>query len=205
MTTRSSCTPRERRARPKGAQLTHGGLGRNARLTAETLLNNHPDDVMMGCLPLFHVFGLTCGLNATVTAGGTLTLLPRFDPGKALEIIERDAVTIFEGVPTMYAAMLHHPAADPSHAASLRLCVSGGAAMPVEVLRGFEAKFGCIILEGYGLSETSPVASFNHPDKARKPGSIGTPVEGVEMRLVGNDGATCPPVRSARSPSGATT
>jgi long-chain acyl-CoA synthetase len=177
---------------PKGAQLTHGGLARNARLTAETLLNNNPDDVMMGCLPLFHVFGLTCGLNATVTAGGTLTLLPRFDPGKALEIIERDAVTIFEGVPTMYAAMLHHPDADPSRAATLRVCVSGGAAMPVEILRGFEAKFGCVILEGYGLSETSPVASFNHPDKPRKPGSVGTPVEGVEMRLVGTDGATVP-------------
>jgi long-chain acyl-CoA synthetase len=177
---------------PKGAQLTHGGLARNARLTAETLLNNNPDDVMMGCLPLFHVFGLTCGLNATITAGGTLTLLPRFDPGKALEIIERDAVTIFEGVPTMYAAMLHHPDADPSRAATLRVCVSGGAAMPVEILRGFEAKFGCVILEGYGLSETSPVASFNHPDKPRKPGSVGTPVEGVEMRLVGTDGATVP-------------
>jgi long-chain acyl-CoA synthetase len=177
---------------PKGAQLTHGGLARNARLTAETLLNNNPDDVMMGCLPLFHVFGLTCGLNATVAAGGTLTLLPRFDPGKALEIIERDAVTIFEGVPTMYAAMLHLPDADPSQAATLRVCISGGAAMPVEVLRGFEAKFGCVILEGYGLSETSPVASFNHPDKPRKPGSVGTPVEGVEMRLVGTDGATVP-------------
>ncbi len=177
---------------PKGAQLTHGGLTRNASLTARTLLGNNPDDVMMGCLPLFHVFGLTCGLNATVTAGGTLTLLPRFEPGKALEIIERDRVTIFEGVPTMYAAMLHHPDADPSHAASLRVCVSGGAAMPVEILRGFEEKFGCIILEGYGLSETSPVASFNHPDKVRKPGSVGTPVEGVEMRLVGDGGATVP-------------
>ena len=177
---------------PKGAQLTHGGLGRNAQLTAETLLNNHPDDVMMGCLPLFHVFGLTCGLNATVAGGGTLTLLPRFDAGKALQIIERDKVTIFEGVPTMYSAMLHHPAADTARTASLRLCVSGGAAMPVEILRGFEEKFGCMILEGYGLSETSPVASFNHPDKVRKPGSIGTPVEGVEMRLVGNDGADVP-------------
>jgi len=177
---------------PKGAQLTHGGLTRNASLTARTLLGNSPDDVMMGCLPLFHVFGLTCGLNATIAAGGTLTLLPRFDPGKALEIIERDRVTIFEGVPTMYAAMLHHPDADPSHAASLRVCVSGGAAMPVEILRGFEEKFGCIILEGYGLSETSPVASFNHPDKVRKPGSVGTPVEGVEMRLVGDGGATVP-------------
>jgi long-chain acyl-CoA synthetase len=169
---------------PKGAQLTHGSLARNARLTAETLLQNHPNDVMMGCLPLFHVFGLTCGLNATVLAGGTLTLLPRFDAGRALDIIARDRVTIFEGVPTMYAGMLHHPAADSADTTSLRVCVSGGAAMPVEILRGFEAKFGCMILEGYGLSETSPVASFNHPHLPRKAGSIGTPVEGVEMRLV---------------------
>jgi len=174
---------------PKGAQLTHGGLTRNASLTAKTLLRNHQDDVMMGCLPLFHVFGLTCGLNATVWAAGTLTLLPRFDAGKALEVIGRDRVTIFEGVPTMYAGMLHHPAADSADTTSLRVCVSGGAAMPVEVLRGFEAKFGCIILEGYGLSETSPVASFNHPDQPRKPGSIGTPVEGVEMRLFGDGGS----------------
>jgi long-chain acyl-CoA synthetase len=177
---------------PKGAQLTHGGLARNARLTAETLLQNHPEDVMMGCLPLFHVFGLTCGLNATVLAGGTLTLLPRFDAGKALDIIRRDQVTIFEGVPTMYAGMLHHPAADSADTSSLRRCVSGGAAMPVEILRGFENKFGCMILEGYGLSETSPVASFNHPDKQRKPGSIGTPVEGVEMRLVSDAGDPVP-------------
>jgi len=173
---------------PKGAQLTHGGLTTNARLTAETLLHNSPDDVMMGCLPLFHVFGLTCGLNATVLAGGTLTLLPRFEAGKALDIIARDRVTIFEGVPTMYAGMLHHPAADSASTATLRLCVSGGAALPVEILRGFEQKFGCVILEGYGLSETSPVASFNHPDRPRKPGSIGTPIEGVEMRLVTDTG-----------------
>jgi long-chain acyl-CoA synthetase len=177
---------------PKGAELTHAGLVRNAELTARTLLKNNPDDVIMGCLPLFHVFGLTCGLNAAVAAAGTLTLLPRFDPVKALEIIKRDAVTIFEGVPTMYAAMLHHPEVDPAMAASLRVCVSGGASMPVEILRGFEERFGCIILEGYGLSETSPVASFNHPDKVRKPGSIGTPVEGVQMRLVDDAGQTVP-------------
>jgi long-chain acyl-CoA synthetase len=178
---------------PKGAELTHANLARNARLTAETLLYGSRDDVVMGCLPLFHVFGLTCGLNATVWGGGTLTLLPRFDPGKALGIIERDRVTIFEGVPTMYGAMLHHPAEPPPDTSSLRLCISGGAALPVEVLRNFEQKFGCVILEGYGLSETSPVASFNHPDKVRKPGSIGTPVEGVQMRVVADDGADVPP------------
>jgi long-chain acyl-CoA synthetase len=147
---------------------------------------------VMGCLPLFHVFGLTCGLNATVAAGGTLTLLPRFDPAKTLEIIQRDKVTIFEGVPTMYAAILHLPDVDPAMAATLRVCVSGGASMPVEIMRGFEEKFGCMILEGYGLSETSPVASFNHPDKVRKPGSIGTPVEGVQLRLVDDAGQTVP-------------
>ncbi len=178
--------------KPKGAELTHAGLTRNAELTARTLLENSPDDVVMGCLPLFHVFGLTCGLNATVAAAGTLTLLPRFDGAKALDIIQRDAVTIFEGVPTMYAAMLHYPEADPAKAATLRVCISGGASLPVEILRGFEEKFGCVILEGYGLSETSPVASFNLPGRVRKPGSIGVPVEGVQMRLVDEAGQTVP-------------
>ena len=177
---------------PKGAQLTHANLARNAALTAETLIGASPDDVVMGCLPLFHVFGLTCGLNATIAGGGTLTLLPRFDAGQALDIIARDRVTIFEGVPTMYAAMLHHPSGADADASSLRTCVSGGAAMPVEILHGFEKTFGCMILEGYGLSETSPVASFNHPNAERKPGSIGTPVAGVEMRVVGPDGAELP-------------
>ena len=174
--------------RPKGAELTHANLTRNAELTAATLLKAGPGDVTMGCLPLFHVFGLTCGLNATIFAGGSLTLLPRFDPGKALEIIGRDQVTIFQGVPTMYAAMLHHPARASAGTSSLRTCMSGGAAMPVEIMRGFEQIFGCMILEGYGLSETSPVASFNHPDRERKPGSIGTPIEGVEMRVVDLEG-----------------
>jgi long-chain acyl-CoA synthetase len=178
--------------KPKGAELTHANLTRNASLTAATLINAGPDDVIMGCLPLFHVFGLTCGLNATIAGGGTLSLLPRFDPAKALEIIGRDKVTVFEGVPTMYAAMLHHPAHASADTSSLRTCVSGGAAMPVAVMRGFEEAFGCIILEGYGLSETSPVASFNHPGQVRKPGSIGTPVEGVEMRVVDADGHPLP-------------
>jgi len=172
---------------PKGAQLTHGGLRRNAEITARSLIRAGSGDVIMGCLPLFHVFGLTCGLNAALISGACLTLLPRFDPGAALEMIGRDRVTVFEGVPTMYSALLHHPAKSQADVSSLRVCVSGGAAMPVEVLRGFEAAFGCMILEGYGLSETSPVASFNHPDAERKAGSIGTPIEGVEMRVVDAD------------------
>jgi long-chain acyl-CoA synthetase len=177
--------------RPKGAELTHDGLVSNAEISSRTLFTVSPDDVIMGCLPLFHVFGLTCGLNVSVASAATLTLLPRFDPAKALDILGRDRVTIFEGVPTMYAAMLHLPDADPAKAATLRVCASGGAALPVEILRGFEEKFGCVILEGYGLSETSPVASFNHPGR-RKPGSIGNPIEGVEMRLIDDDWNTVP-------------
>ena len=178
--------------KPKGAQLTHANMTSNADLVTRTLLQNGTDDVTMGCLPLFHVFGLTCGLNATVAAAGTLTLLPRFDGAKALEIIQRDGVTIFEGVPTMYAAMLHSPGGDPAQTTTLRTCISGGASLPLEILRGFEEKFGCVILEGYGLSETSPVASFNLPDRPRKPGSIGVPVEGVQMRLVDDLGQPSP-------------
>jgi long-chain acyl-CoA synthetase len=178
--------------KPKGAELTHANLRRNAAVTATTLLRLEPDDVVMGCLPLFHSFGQTCGLNAAVGSGASLTLLPRFDPGKALEVIQRDRVTVFEGVPTMYVALLNHPQRVDYDVGSLRLCVSGGAALPVEVLRGFEDAFGCIILEGYGLSETSPVASFNHPERERKPGSIGTPIQDVEMRLVDSLGEDAP-------------
>jgi long-chain acyl-CoA synthetase len=177
---------------PKGAELTHANLSTNARTTQETLLEGTPDDVIMGCLPLFHVFGLTCALNAGVLAGACLTLLPRFDGAKALSIIERDRVTVFEGVPTMFAAMLHQADRDRYDVSSLRLCISGGSAMPVEVMRGFEEAFGCIVLEGYGLSETSPVASFNHPHAERKPGTIGTAIRGVEMRLVDDAGGDVP-------------
>ena len=92
-------------------------------------------------------------------------------PAKALEIIQRDQVNVFQGVPTMYGAMLHHPERERvRRLARCELCASGGSAMPVELMRGFEEAFGCKILEGYGLSETSPVASFNHPDRERKPG-----------------------------------
>ncbi|MGZ8801197.1 MAG: long-chain-fatty-acid--CoA ligase [Mycobacterium sp.] len=171
--------------KPKGAELTHGGLNRNQEVTTRTLIEVGPDDVVMGCLPLFHVFGMTCGLNAAVAAGALLTLMPRFDPRKAIEVIERDRVTIFEGVPTMYSALLGvAPEVAPDATDSLRVCVSGGASLPVKVLTGFEKTFSATILEGYGLSETSPVACFNHPDRDRKPGSIGIPIEGVEMRIV---------------------
>jgi long-chain acyl-CoA synthetase len=179
--------------KPKGAMLTHGNLGRNAEVSVRTLVEIGSDDVVMGCLPLFHVFGLTCGLNGSILAGATLTLIPRFDPGKALEVIERDAVTVFEGVPTMYSALLSvADAAAPRATSSLRTCVSGGAALPIQVLTDFENAFGCTVLEGYGLSESSPAAAFNHPHRPRKAGSIGTPIEGVELRVVDLDGVEVP-------------
>ena len=172
---------------PKGAELTHHSMNTNAATSAETLVELTEHDVVMGCLPLFHVFGLTCGLNASILKGSCLTLIPRFDAEKALEVVGRDHVTVFEGVPTMYAGMLHAVSADKADMSSLRTCISGGSAMPVEVMKNFEKKFDCIVLEGYGLSETSPVASFNQPGKERKPGSIGTEVRGVQMKVVGDD------------------
>jgi long-chain acyl-CoA synthetase len=179
--------------KPKGAMLTHGNLSRNCDVSVRTLVETGPDDVVMGCLPLFHVFGLTCGLNGSVLAGAMLTLIPRFDPRKALEVIERDAVTVFEGVPTMYSALLSvADQASPEVTRSLRTCVSGGAALPVQVLADFEKAFGCTVLEGYGLSESSPAAAFNHPNRPRKAGSIGTPIQGVEMRVVDLDGVEVP-------------
>jgi long-chain acyl-CoA synthetase len=176
---------------PKGAELTHANLRTNVDAVLG-MWRFGPEDVVLGALPLFHAFGQTCGLNAAIAAGSCLTVLPRFDPGRVLEIIERDHVTVFEGVPTMYSALIHHPERERFDTSSLRLCISGGASLPLEVLRNFEAAFGCPILEGYGLSETSPVASFNHPDRTRKAGSIGTPIKGVEMAVLTEDGAEAP-------------
>ncbi len=167
--------------KPKGAELSHANLRGNVEAVVD-MLELGEQDVILGALPLFHSFGQTTGMNAAVAAGACLSLIPRFDPAAAIAMIDRDQVTVFEGVPTMFAAMLHTTARPTG--TSLRLCVSGGAAMPGEVMRGFEADFGCVVLEGYGLSETSPVSSFNQPGRPRKIGSIGTPISGVEMKLV---------------------
>jgi long-chain acyl-CoA synthetase len=172
---------------PKGAELSNANLSRNAE-ASRGLFGLGAEAVVLGALPLFHTFGQTCGMNATLGGGGTLTLIPRFDPAKALEIIQRDEVNVFQGVPTMYGAMLHLDNREDYDVSTLKVCASGGSAMPVELMRGFEEAFGCKVLEGYGLSESSPVASFNHPDRERKPGSIGTPIEGVEMKVVDDDG-----------------
>jgi long-chain acyl-CoA synthetase len=171
---------------PKGAELTHGNLISNTDVARTDIVRARPEDVIFGGLPLFHVFGQTVALNVAVASGACLTLLPRFDPAHALQIIAGHRVTVFEGVPTMYVALLHQPDHADHDVSTLRTCISGGAALPVEVLRGFEEAFCCTVLEGYGLSETSPVASFNHPGQERKPGSIGTPIRAVQMRVVDN-------------------
>ncbi len=173
--------------KPKGAELTHLNLARNAEVSSRTTCEIDQGDVVLGALPLFHSFGQTVGMNASLRVGACLTLVPKFDPGEALATMQRDRVSHFYGVPTMFGALLHHPERESFDISSLRTCITGGASMPVEVLRGFEDAFGAVVLEGYGLSETSPVACSNHPGKERKPGSIGTPIDGVEMQVVDED------------------
>ncbi|WEO99419.1 long-chain fatty acid--CoA ligase [Streptomyces sp. FXJ1.172] len=174
--------------RPKGAALTHAGLRHNTEVNVHEVQQMTSQDVIVGCLPLFHIFGQTCTMNVAVHCGASLTLVPRFEPGAVLDAIARDRATVFEGVPTMYAALLQHAGAADADVSSLRTCLSGGASLPVEVLHGFERRFGCMVLEGFGMSETSPVVTFNHPDRPRKPGSIGTPIRDVEVRLLDETG-----------------
>ncbi len=169
--------------KPKGAELTHSNLTLNCTVVLSRLLPAGADDVALATLPLFHSFGQTVIQNGSIARGGTFTLLPRFAPGDAFDLIQRDRVTIFAGVPTMYFALLHHPGGEKYDLGSLRFCLTGGAPMPVEVMRAFEERYRVKILEGFGLSETSPVASFNTMDRERVAGSIGYPVWGVEMAI----------------------
>ncbi len=178
--------------KPKGAELSHRNLDENSEIVSRTTCLVSEGDVVLGALPLFHSFGQTVGMNGSLRRGACLTLVPKFDPGEALATIDRDGVTHFYGVPTMFGALLHHPERERFDTSSLRICITGGASMPVEVLHGFEQAFGAELLEGYGLSETSPTASSGYPGKLRKPGSIGTPLEKVEMRIVDEAGEEVP-------------
>ncbi len=181
---------------PKGAELSHFNMFSNA-IGSANLFHGTSDDVGLIVLPLFHSFGQTVQMNANVYLGATSVLLPRFDPDAVLGLMQKEGVTIFAGVPTMYWALLHHPGADKFDldkiSNTLRVSASGGAALPVEVLKEFEKKFDVPILEGYGLSETSPVASFNQMEYERKPGSIGLPIWGVEMKVVDANDKELPP------------
>lgn len=169
---------------PKGIQLTHGNLITTQAVIARKVLELGPEDVVLGCLPLSHAFGLTCELIATVSTGATLDLLPSSDPRQALDAVATQHISVMEAEPTMYMAMLDASDACGLDFSSLRVCISGGPAMPGDTRRRYEERFSCIVLEGYGRSDSAPAACFNQPDKPRKTGSVGTPVKGVQMRVV---------------------
>ena len=181
---------------PKGAELTHDNMVLNAIASRDMFLpamaGGFTQEVALVTLPLFHSTAQTCQMNCGLLGGFRLVLLPRFDPATVLETMRRERVGFWIGVPTMYWALLQFAASTnldtASVAAHLRLCVSGGAPMPVDVMRRFESTFGVRILEGYGLSETSPVASFNQLQRPSKPGTVGQPIFGVDIRCVDAEG-----------------
>ena len=168
--------------RPKGALLTHLNLVMNTMVNVFDIHDLHEDDVALGCLPLFHTFGQTVGMNGTFRLGGTIVLLARFSGEAAIDLMVKENVTIFHGVPTMYIGLLE-AAAKADRLPSLRLCVSGGASLPVAVLEKFNETFHATVFEGYGLSETSPTATTNQPAFGVKPGTVGHPVWGVEVEI----------------------
>ncbi|WP_299017898.1 long-chain fatty acid--CoA ligase [uncultured Photobacterium sp.] len=178
---------------PKGAMLTQGNMVCNA-MVASNLMAGNGNDVHLAVLPLFHSFGQTVHMNTAILSGATLLLIPRFEPQQVLGEIEKHHATIFAGVPTMYIGLLQAKAKAASSGeqsydiSSLRLAISGGAPLPAEVIHSFESQFNIPILEGYGLSETSPVACFHHLDAERVTGSVGQPVQGVEIRVVDEKG-----------------
>lgn len=168
--------------KPKGAVLTHSNMVMNATICAFDLFEAREDDVLLCALPLFHSFGQTCVMNAAFRCGATIVLMPRFDGAAALDLMVRENVTCFAGVPTMYIALLE-AAKNDARRPPLRRLNSGGASLPLAVLERVEQTFGVQIEEGYGLSETSPVATFNQRAIGVKPGTVGAPIWGVEAKI----------------------
>jgi long-chain acyl-CoA synthetase len=176
---------------PKGAELSHASMTMNA-IASQNVMRMQSDDVHALVLPLFHSFGQTCQMNAGFSLGNTLVLIPRFTPEAVLSAIEKEKITIFIGVPTMYWALLTYEDKENQFdfqaiADSLRIGVSGASSLALEIIKGVEEKYNIPIVEGYGLSETCPVATFNHVHKKRKPGSVGTPIWGVEVKVFDKD------------------
>ena len=178
--------------RPKGAELTHIQLYMNADIPAR-LVGVQPDDVVIAVLPFFHVFALSSILDLCVRFGLTMSLIPRFDPATVLAAIQRDHATIFDGVPTMFIALLQYPGLDSYDVSSLRLAVSGGASIPAAVLDAFEKRFGVVILEGYGLTETASTATQNKSITERRPYSVGKPIWGTQTQVWDDNGNALPP------------
>src|SRR6516164_9400829 len=178
--------------KPKGAELTHFQLYMNCTVAGE-LFGARSDDVTLGVLPFFHVFGLSSITNVSVRYGGCLSIVPRFAPGAVLDTLEGDRCTVIGGVPTMLHALAQQDITGRDLSA-LRVAVSGGASLPEDVMRTFESKYGIEVLEGYGMSETASSCSFNRPGD-RRVLSIGKPLWGVTMRVAGAEDRPLPPGR----------
>ena len=176
--------------KPKGAMLSHSNIMLNTVISAD-LADVNNKDVQIIVLPLFHIFAMTVLMNSGVYKGAHNILLPRFDGDAVFGLLEKHDVTIFAGVPTMYWGMVNFDSSKydtDKISRNLRACFSGGASLPVQVLKDFEEKCKVPIMEGFGMSEGSPVVTFNHKNDVRKPGSIGKPVWGVEVKLVNDNG-----------------
>ena len=167
---------------PKGAEITHLNVTMNVVASAMHSFDISKDDVVLGCLPLFHTFGQTCCMNTAFYVGASVVMLPRFDGAQALALLEKEKCTIFMGVPTMYVGLIE-AAKTSEHRPTLKSALSGGAALPVPILEKFAEVFGTEVLEGYGLTETSPVATFNQVGFPPKPGTVGKQIWGVEVEV----------------------
>ena len=181
---------------PKGAELTHSNLGWNANLTGD-LFEFNKEDIVLTVLPLFHIYGQSCLMNASIFKGLTNILVSRFDPNLVLNEIKKNKVTVFAGVPTMFWSLcnIHKIEKNRFHKSqnkSWRIAISGGAALPLELLNKFEKNFQVPIYEGYGMSEGSPLVSYNHPGYKRKVGSVGFPVWGVKVKIIDENNKSVP-------------
>lgn len=168
---------------PKGVMLTHKNMYSNARDIAEYLSMTN-SDIVITALPMFHIFCLTVMLNTPLICGAEIIILPSFSPKEVFQAAKEHKATVFAGVPTMYSFLIQHSKAQPADFSSVRLCISGGAPMPVSLLKQFEETFYVRVSEGYGLSEASPVTCFNPLDRPRKAGSIGCSIPNVENKIV---------------------
>lgn len=177
--------------RPKGAMLSHGNMASNAESVLK-LVEFNEDDRILAALPMFHVFSMTVCINTPILSGANIVIVQRFSPIEVIDTIFSKKVTLFPGVPTMYSFLLQLKEHSAEHFGSIRLCLSGGASMPVELLQRFEEKYKTIILEGFGLSETAPVTAFNPLKGIRKVGSVGVDIPGVINKVVDKYGNEVP-------------
>jgi len=177
--------------RPLGAVLTHHNLYSQAVVT-QTIAQRAPDDVALALIPLFHAFGATANMLLTIRAGCSIVMMDRLTMDGLFSAIEREKITYISAVPRLFMGMIFYEKASKYDTSSLKLCVTGGSAMPADFMHVFEEKFNLKLLEGYGLTEASPVCSFNRFDQVYKPGSIGTAITGVEIKIVDDEGGELP-------------